>query len=420
MFVVELFSASGALAYGFRRAGIEIDLAIDRDPHACASYAANLGQRPVQIDVRDLLRMRWNPGPIDLLVADPPCAMWSRAGKRLGEADERDMLGATVELIRLLRPTRYLIGNIPGLEDKPHLGVVRRTIGGLAREGYCAADFAVLDAADFGVPQFRARPFWYGHLAGPCIRWPARTHCDPAKLRHLPLPGVAALKPWVSVREGLEHLPVEDLGRPVRLKPNRAHAPSDVDEPGKTLMARNRGNGGQAIALDPKHPPSTHDAPARTVLASDGGGSKLVLTAYVRPKREPSTRGPQSARVGDAARPAATLDTRPACASVGEAVTMGWPWDRPATTVCAGTSTLAPPGRSGSHGESQAGHPNAIVLSERAAMALQGLPAGWVITGPSKKARWTQLGQAVPVVVAEKLGEAIAATFGAAEARGAA
>ena len=167
--ILEIFSCSGALAEGFRQAGLPVDMAFDRDPDACDSYEKNLGTRPVQLDVRDLLRMAragWSPGPIDLLLADPPCTPWSRAGKMRGLADERDVLRETAELIALLRPRAYLIGNIPGLQDANALHVVQDVIGGLARFGYCVTDFCTLDAADFGVPQRRVRPFWFGHCGG--------------------------------------------------------------------------------------------------------------------------------------------------------------------------------------------------------------------------------------------------------------
>ena len=167
--ILELFSCSGGMAEGLRRAGLVVDMAFDFDSDACDSYETNLGHRPVQIDVRDLVRMAragWSPGPIDLLVADPPCTPWSRAGKRRGTDDERDMIEDTVELVRLLRPRAYLIANVPGLDDGPNWPTVQRTIGSLSRDGYCVADFVRLDAADFGVPQHRIRPFWYGHRGG--------------------------------------------------------------------------------------------------------------------------------------------------------------------------------------------------------------------------------------------------------------
>jgi len=140
---LELFSCSGGLAEGLRRAGILIDLSVDFDEDACASYERNLGTRPVLLDVRDLARMvraGWRIGPVDLLVADPPCTPWSRAGKRQGRADERDMIDATIELIRLLRPHAYLIANVPGLDDGPNWPIVQKTIGSLDE-----VDRAILD-----------------------------------------------------------------------------------------------------------------------------------------------------------------------------------------------------------------------------------------------------------------------------------
>jgi DNA (cytosine-5)-methyltransferase 1 len=180
MIAMELFSCSGGLAEGFRRAGITFQHVVDWDKDACTSYEANLGHRPYRMDVRDLLRMAetgWSPGHLDLLVADPPCTQWSTAGKRKGLLDERDTLLPTIALIRLLRPRAFLIGNVPGLEL--HLDLVGKLFAPLREVGYCTADFFTLDAADYGVPQHRVRPFWFGHLSGDCLTIPPRTHCDP-------------------------------------------------------------------------------------------------------------------------------------------------------------------------------------------------------------------------------------------------
>lgn len=440
------------MAAGFRAAGIEFDLAFDRDPDACASYAANLGHTPIRIDVHDLLRLArlgWRPGPVDLLVADPPCAPWSRAGKRHGLDDARDMLAETVELVALLRPRAYLIGNIPGLDDAPHLRIVQRTIGALAREGYCVRDYASLDAADYGVPQHRARPFWYGHKIGtPCIQWPEPTHGPQGA--SLLLPGVAPLRPWVTCKEALGDLllAATEASRAARLVEADPEASEEQraaaqraeqtawNELGRPVRLRHEGK-----RVVPRHPPSEMDAPARTVTASDGGGSKRTLieggaTAWpwlrpattvhcdprlappghhaqsflsaateARAKRPPSNKGTQSSRIGDPEQPARTIDARVARAGSGDNGTLAWPWDRPATTIFGGLDRLSPPERSGSHGEPQSA--NAIILSERAAMVLQGFPEGWQICGATKASRWSQIGQAVCPAVAAALGRAV-------------
>lgn len=252
--VVEVFCCSGGLSEGFRRAGLPVSMAFDYDADVCDSHEANTGLRPVQIDVHDLLRMVLDGvslGPVDLLVADPPCTPWSRAGKRLGQADDRDMLDATVALVRAIRPRAWLIANVPGLDDGPNWPIVQRTIGGLTREGYCI-DYTRLDAADFGVAQHRVRPFWYGHARGtPCIRWPDRTHVSAAAASVAQLPGFAPLQSWVTCREALGHLSTEDLGSPVRLRWKR----------------RQNGNDEGSKLDEPAHV-------VGTITGSDGGGAK--------------------------------------------------------------------------------------------------------------------------------------------------
>ncbi len=51
--------------------------------------------------------------------------------------------------------------------------------------------------------------------------------------------------------------------------------------------------------------------------------------------------------------------------------------------------------------------PDAVLLSERAAAILQGFPHGWVFAGETKKARWSQIGQAMPPALAEAVARAI-------------
>jgi hypothetical protein len=85
--------------------------------------------------------------------------------------------------------------------------------------------------------------------------------------------------------------------------------------------------------------------------------------------------------------------------------------DAPATTVQAredrvGSGSPAPPGY---HDEDFAimSLPDAIILSERAAAILQGFPPGWIFSGETKKARWAQLGQAMPPALAEAVARAV-------------
>lgn len=437
---LEIFSCAGGMSEGFRRAGVIFDMAVDYNADNCDSYEANHGHRPVRMDAVDLLRMvrlGWKVD-VDLLVADPPCTPWSRAGKRLGTADERDMLEVTCDLIALLQPRRYLIGNVPGLEDSGNLGTVQRFIGGLSQYGYCVADFASLNAAAYGTPQHRWRPFWFGHLTGPCITWPAPTHGDPVDPTvHSPLPGMGLI-PWVTCRQALGHLSEAELGRTVKMKRADARHPvpdagrpsttirgggdghsapqvkvgvirtSREDSPARTLTTQSRAMGhASTIVLNERHAPATGDAPAPTLGAKQRGqGAKtLILNGMpAKKKRDGSTQGPQSARTIHPDVPATTIHAREDRVGTGSPV-LEWPWPRPSTTVT-GRPGLPPPGH---HDENFAimSLPDAVILSEKAAAILQGFPEDWIFKGNTKKARWSAIGQATPPQLSQAVGTSI-------------
>ncbi len=359
MLAIELFCCAGGMAEGFRRAGVSFDLAFDADPDACASYERNLGRAPVRMDVRDLLRLAqtgWRP-QCWLLVADPPCTPWSSGGKRQGLDDPRDCLRPTIALIDAIRPDAYLIGNVPGLEHQQNAGALEETIGSLGASGYCTADFCVFDAADFGVPQHRIRPFWFGHRKGtPCIDWPTRTHGPPTT--NLELPGTELL-PWVTAGDALSDLPDALLGVQCTVAEHgRSHSNEvEIAEPARTQNANPHGCA--VLRLNRKHPPTRPDAPARTVTARDR-------------------------RQGDV---------------------MVWLDERPATTVTH-QRWISHPGQTGSAQKPYQGS-NAIVLSELARARLQGFPDRWHFAGKTKRSRNAQIGMAMPPPLAEAVARAV-------------
>ncbi len=138
------------------------------------------------------------------------------------------------------------------------------------------------------------------------------------------------------------------------------------------------------------------DQPAPTVGAKRRGQSAEVLVVADRKKRPPSTQGPQ----------ATTVHAREDRVGSGSPV-LAWPWPRPATTVTS-RAGLPPPGH---HDESFAimSLPDAIILSEQAAKILQGFPEGWTIAGRTKKARWSQIGQAMPPALAHAVATSVVA-----------
>lgn len=153
--VIELCAGAGGQALGLEAAGFESAGVFEIDRDAVATLAQNRPSwDPKVTDIRDL-----NGGDfkgVDLLAGGLPCPPFSIAGKQLGADDERDMFPTALRLVRESKPTAVLIENVPGLSSNRFADYRRRVLEELRQLGY-AADWKILNAADFGVPQVRRR-----------------------------------------------------------------------------------------------------------------------------------------------------------------------------------------------------------------------------------------------------------------------
>lgn len=241
-----LFAGAGGADVGLRDAGFKHVRCVEYDEHAAATLAA-AGFPAVHGDVRDPRLYRDLPS-IDGLWASPPCQDWSTAGQRSGASGDRNGWPWTWLVIDHLRrrglgPTWFVAENVPGMLQ--HNGAecgsgccadplrcprtyFLEVVMAEARERFAWADWRVLDAADYGVPQFRKRVFI---VAGPRpIDWPEPTHGEPTK--QVGLFG-AKRKPWVTIREATG---IEPAGEVVRGKLGGAF-PEELDRPAPTVSA---------------------------------------------------------------------------------------------------------------------------------------------------------------------------------------
>ena len=152
---IELCAGGGGQALGLERAGFEHVSLFDVDQASCATLRQNRVSWNVwQADIKDLDGSRYRG--IDLLAGGLPCPPFSVAGKQLGYADERDLFPAAIRLIAEARPRAVMIENVRGLLDSRFAHYRESILLRLKSLGY-RADWQLLDAADFGVSQFRKR-----------------------------------------------------------------------------------------------------------------------------------------------------------------------------------------------------------------------------------------------------------------------
>lgn len=160
---VDLFSGSGAVTAALTRNDYEVVVAIDNDPVACRTYAANhkdvLLLREDIVEVDPTTHEAFTAiGHIDLLVVCAPCQPFSSQNRRRGEHDHRaSLLLEAVKFARALQPRCILFENVPGHASPANLAILERLREELLEAGYTLSEPRRIDAGDLGVPQRRIR-----------------------------------------------------------------------------------------------------------------------------------------------------------------------------------------------------------------------------------------------------------------------
>ena len=156
--VVEICAGAGGQSLGLELAGFEHDLSVELDPNAAATLRHN---RPHwKVAVGDVANPDvWNPAEyagVDLLAGGVPCPPFTIAGKQLGATDERDLFAWAIELCGTVQPRALMLENVRGLSLPRFAAYRQHVLDRLVELGY-AADWRLLHASDYGVPQLRPR-----------------------------------------------------------------------------------------------------------------------------------------------------------------------------------------------------------------------------------------------------------------------
>jgi DNA (cytosine-5)-methyltransferase 1 len=187
---IDLFCGAGGLSVGLELAGFDVVAGSDYDPVHAATHEYNFPLTPMlcgdvsQIAAESLLAAAergveahgatdWD-GRIDLIAGGPPCQGFSFMGKRLVDDERNRLVFHFYRLIAELRPRYFVMENVPGMASGGHAGVLEQLIENFEAIGYRFAPghWAILNAADFGVPQDRRRLFLIGTDAGQKIATP--------------------------------------------------------------------------------------------------------------------------------------------------------------------------------------------------------------------------------------------------------
>lgn len=201
---VSLFSGLLGLELGLHKAGFAIKLAIDIDTIARETVVTNFPQ--LDYIVKDvsrvtasfiLDRLDFKTGDIDLLAGGLPCQPFSKSGLRKGLSSDKGMLFEQyVRLLVKLKPKAFLLENVRGIVSSRQGQDFKEILDKFRRTGYTLY-CKVLDAANYGVPQFRQRLFIAGFREQIKFSFPEKTHGGI---------NVSGLQPFVTAQDAIGDL----------------------------------------------------------------------------------------------------------------------------------------------------------------------------------------------------------------------
>lgn len=326
---IELFCGTGGLALGLQKAGFSHQALYEWDKDACENISANIAAgfeginnwNVCQEDVR-MVSYDELTGKINMISGGPPCQPFSLGGKSQAYNDKRDMFPEAVRAVREVMPEVFIFENVKGLLRKSFSQYFSYIILQLTYPSIRKLDnmtweqhreilekhhtsnehndceynvlFRLLNAADYGVPQFRYRVVIVGFRKDVNVHWtfPQATYSKEALLyskwisgdyweRH----GIAKPKenplsiqakrrlrkavedtdilllPWQTTRDAIGDLPdpresaAADFDNHIfrgGAKTYPGHSGSMLDEPSKTIKAGAHGvpGGENMVVLD--------------------------------------------------------------------------------------------------------------------------------------------------------------------------
>lgn len=234
MRVFDLFCGVGGFSHGFQEAGFKIVLGIDNDPSVGDTFLANHpGTKFINKDIRDVSDAFLQQfGPCDVLIGSPPCVDFSLINTDRDPDKGLELVREFMRIKQEVCPKVWVMENVAVAEK-----YVRSIVPYIKAE--------ILDAADFGVPQFRRRMF-LGNYARP-----TPTHHEfPGQMTLVD----TELLPWLKLGDVIDHTvntgfigwkreeTMERLKKAHKsgsgIRVGKVPYPDLLDKPSRTLLAK--------------------------------------------------------------------------------------------------------------------------------------------------------------------------------------
>ena len=202
--VMDLFAGVGGLSYGFSQLS-EFNIIVANEIERDISIAYSLNHPEVKMlncDINclteDILKDALSEQNIDVVVGGPPCQSYSTLGKRRMD-DRANLFMQYKRILMILQPRAFVFENVVGILSMDKGRLFEQIKKEFEEIGYILK-YKVLNAVDFGVPQYRERVILVGFRGDNNFEYPIPTHG-------------AGLKPYVTLSQAIGDLPVLKSGQ---------------------------------------------------------------------------------------------------------------------------------------------------------------------------------------------------------------
>lgn len=162
--LIDLFAGCGGMTQGFVNFGFRPTLAVEWDLAAAATYAANFGHD--HIFWGDIAELPDSSVPeADVVIGGPPCQGFSNLGTRDPDDPRNRLWREYVRVVSRARPKVFVIENVDRFRSSHEFQLLVQEVESGALRDY-AIEVAILNAADYGVPQRRRRTIVVGSRIG--------------------------------------------------------------------------------------------------------------------------------------------------------------------------------------------------------------------------------------------------------------
>jgi DNA (cytosine-5)-methyltransferase 1 len=169
--LIDLFAGCGGLTAGFVRHGYTPVLAVEHNLHAAATYALNFGEAHIRWgDIADLDAVP----PADVVIGGPPCQGFSNLGSKHLDDPRNRLWRQFLRVVQAARPQVFVIENVDRFRRSTEFALLLEQADHGVIADYTLTH-GVLQAADYGTPQRRARTIVIGSRVG-TIPLPPPTH----------------------------------------------------------------------------------------------------------------------------------------------------------------------------------------------------------------------------------------------------